>query len=73
MVTEKQDARGQCREVAAALTALPYRQRAALVQRQHHRLTYAEIASNLHCSPAEARASVYAAMRTLRDQLGDQI
>jgi len=59
--------------VEAMVTNLPRTQRAALVLRTFHDLSYAEIATNLCCSEAEAQANVYAALRTLRDSLGDQL
>jgi RNA polymerase sigma-70 factor (ECF subfamily) len=58
------------REIAhtlmAAINALPFRQRAALVQRQFEGLDYQTIAANLECSPDTARAHVYQALRKLR-------
>ena len=71
--TAGQDACDPCRAVAAALAALPPRQRIALIQHRCHGLTYTEIATNLHCSPAGARATVYAALRALRDHSGDRL
>lgn len=50
----------------AAIDALPFRQRAALVQRQFEGLDYQTIAANLACSPEAARAHVYQALRKLR-------
>lgn len=61
----------QCRGVEAALAALPVGQRVALVQRRYRGLPYTEIAATLDASPAEARASVYAALRTLRNHVGE--
>jgi RNA polymerase sigma-70 factor (ECF subfamily) len=49
-----------------AIEALPFRQRAALVQRQFEGLDYQAIADNLECSPESARAHVYQALRKLR-------
>ena len=60
-------------EVEASVAALPPRQRVALVQRKYHDRNYAEIAASLCCSEAAARASVYEALRTLRDRLGDRL
>jgi DNA-directed RNA polymerase specialized sigma24 family protein len=62
----------QC-EVAAFVVALPRKQRAALLLRLNHNLGYAEIAANLRCSAAEARAIVYDALRSLRDHVGDRL
>ena len=49
-----------------AIEALPFHQRAALVQRQFEGLDYATIAANLDCSQDSARAHVYQALRKLR-------
>lgn len=48
------------------IDALPFHQRAALVQRQFEGLDYPTIASNLGCSQDSARAHVYQALRKLR-------
>ena len=50
----------------AAIETLPFRQRAAFVQRQFEGLDYQVIASNLECSQDSARAHVYQALRKLR-------
>lgn len=50
----------------AAIETLPFRQRAALVQRQFEGLDYQVIADNLACSQDTARAHVYQALRKLR-------
>ncbi len=61
------------REVAGVLStaidALPFHQRAALVQRQLEGLEYSAIAANLGCSQDSARAHVYQALRKLRRSL----
>jgi RNA polymerase sigma-70 factor (ECF subfamily) len=49
-----------------AIDALPFHQRAALVQRQFEGLDYPTIATNLGCSQDSARAHVYQALRKLR-------
>ena len=67
------DGRDLLRAVEASVAALPPRQRVALVQRLFHSLSYAEIATSLGCSETAARASVYTALRTLRDRLGDRV
>jgi RNA polymerase sigma-70 factor (ECF subfamily) len=54
------------RTLSAAIEALPFRQRAALVQRQLEGLDYPTIAANLGCSQDSARAHVYQALRKLR-------
>ena len=67
------DGRDLLRAVEASVAALPPRQRVALVQRLFHSLSYAEIATSLGCSETAARASVYTALRTLRDRFGDRV
>ena len=54
------------RTLSSAIDALPFRQRAALVQRQLEGLDYPTIAANLGCSQDSARAHVYQALRKLR-------
>ena len=54
------------RTLSSAIDALPFRQRAALVQRQLEGLDYPTIAANLRCSQDSARAHVYQALRKLR-------
>jgi RNA polymerase sigma-70 factor (ECF subfamily) len=49
-----------------AIDALPFHQKAALVQRQFEGLDYPTIAVNLGCSQDSARAHVYQALRKLR-------
>jgi RNA polymerase sigma-70 factor (ECF subfamily) len=53
-----------------AVQALPGRQRAAVVLRLYGGHTYAEIAEILDCSEGTVKASVFAALRKLRDRLG---
>lgn len=48
------------------IEALPFHQRAALIQRQFEGLDYDTIATNLDCSAESARAHVYQALRKLR-------
>ena len=67
------DARELLREVDAFVAALPLKQRVALVQRKYHDLSYAEIAANLRCTEAAARASVHEALRKLRNRFGDRL
>ena len=66
------DAHDLLREAEAFAADLPLKQRLALVQRKYHGLSYAEIAVNLRCSEAAARASAHAALRTLRERFGDR-
>ena len=54
------------RTLRAAIDALPFHQRAALLQRQFEGLDYPAIAANLGCSRDSARAHVYQALRKLR-------
>jgi RNA polymerase sigma-70 factor (ECF subfamily) len=54
------------RTLTTTIEALPFHQRAALIQRQFEGLDYDTIASNLDCSPESARAHVYQALRKLR-------
>ena len=54
------------RTLLAVIETLPFRQRAALVQRQFEGLDYQVIANNLACSQDTARAHVYQALRKLR-------
>ena len=48
---------------------LPVKQRAALVARRFHDLSYEEIGVSLGCTAESARANVYQAVRKLRDWL----
>jgi RNA polymerase sigma-70 factor (ECF subfamily) len=64
------DERERLRAVARAVEALPPRQRGALMLRQFHGLTYAEIAASVGGNEAGARANVYQAIRKLRRALG---
>jgi RNA polymerase sigma-70 factor, ECF subfamily len=54
------------RTLSAAIDALPFRQRVAVVQHQLEGLDYPTIAANLGCSQDSARAHVYQALRKLR-------
>ncbi len=67
------DARDLLDEVEEFVAALPVKQRLALIQRKYHDLSYGEIAANLRCSEAAARASVHEALRKLRDRFGDRL
>ena len=67
------DGRDLQSEVAAFVAALPCKQRAALMLRLNHKLSYAEIAANLSCPAGEARATVYDALRSLREHVGDRL
>lgn len=52
----------------SAVDCLPIKQRAALVMRYLHELTYSEVAEALNCSEDSARANVYQATRRLRQE-----
>lgn len=67
------DAGKLLREVDAFVASLPDKQRLALIQRKYHDLSYADIAINLRCSEAAARANVHEALRKLRNRFGDRV
>ncbi|MGH2532787.1 MAG: RNA polymerase sigma factor [Thermomicrobiales bacterium] len=67
------DARALLKEVEVFVTALPPKQRVALILRKYHEQSYAEIAVNLKCSEAAARANVHEALRKLREAFGDRL
>ena len=58
--------RETARTLLTTIEALPFHQRAALIQRQFEGLDYHTIAANLGCSLESARAHVYQALRKLR-------
>jgi len=58
--------RETARTLLTTIEALPFHQRAALIQRQFEGLDYHTIATNLGCSLESARAHVYQALRKLR-------
>jgi len=65
------DQREELRAIARAVEALPPKQRAALMLRQFHGMSYAEIAATLECSQDAARANVYQAIKRLREALSE--
>ena len=65
-VAEAFDHRQQLAQLAAAVEALPRKQRAALMMRRYQGLDYASIAQALGSSEEAARANVYQALRKLR-------
>lgn len=67
------DARALLQEVEAFVAKLPAKQRVALILRKYHEAGYDEIAANLKCSEAAARANVHEALRKLRDSFGDRL
>jgi RNA polymerase sigma-70 factor (ECF subfamily) len=67
------DARALLDEVEILVSSLPPKQRIALILRKYHELGYREIAENLKCSEAAARANVHEALRKLRDMFGDRL
>lgn len=62
--------RERFRAVTRAVQELPPRQRAALMLRQFHDMTYDDIAACVGGSAAAARANVYQAIKKLRVVLG---
>ncbi len=66
------DRRDDLRAISDAVRALPQRQRAALMLRQVHEMSYAEIAVAVGGNEAAARANVYQAIKKLRAVLGGQ-
>ena len=67
------DARDLLAAVDGLVGGLPNKQRLALIARKYHDLSYAEIAASLNCSEDAARANVHAALRKLREALGDRL
>lgn len=68
-VADAFDHRQRLEAVAAAVEALPPRQRAALLMRKYQELDYPAIAEALGCTQAAARANVYQALKKLRHRL----
>ncbi|HVN84126.1 MAG TPA: RNA polymerase sigma factor [Candidatus Binatia bacterium] len=64
--------RDELRALRRAVTALPARQRAALMLRQFHDMSYAEIAASVGGNEGTARANVYQALKKLRAALGGE-
>lgn len=54
------------RHVLTLIAGLPLKQKAALIQRQLHGLSYDSIAASLQCSPEAARAHVFQALKKMR-------
>ena len=65
------DRREEVQALREAIQALPAKQRAALMLRRFHDLSYSEIAASLGGSPEAARANVYQAIRRLRQMLAE--
>jgi len=61
--------REQLRAIARAVEGLPPKQRAGLMLRQFHGLSYTEIAATIGGNEVSARANVYQAIRKLREVL----
>jgi RNA polymerase sigma-70 factor, ECF subfamily len=57
------------RQVLLLIDRLPLKQKAALIQRKLHGLSYDHIASSLQCSPESARANVFQALKKIRLEL----
>ena len=68
-VTESND---ELRALRRAVQMLPARQRAALMLRRFHDMSYAEIAASVGGNQATARANVYQAIKKLRAALGGE-
>lgn len=58
----------QLEALRSAVSALPAKQRAALVMRKYQELSYAEIGLALEIAPEAARANVYQGLKKLRAQ-----
>jgi len=54
------------RRMRVSIDALPRQQKAALIQRKLHGLSYAHIATSLQCSQESARAHVFQALKKIR-------
>jgi RNA polymerase sigma-70 factor (ECF subfamily) len=67
------EARDLLIEVQRFVETLPDKQRVALILRKYHEMDYGDIAANLKCSEAAARANVHEALRKLRTCFGDRI
>lgn len=67
------DARALLGEVAAAIAALPPKQRVALTLRKFHGVGYDEIAAVLACSEGAARTNVHVALTKLRERIGERL
>ena len=57
------------RHVLAVIDRLPVKQKAALIQRKLHDLSYDSIATSLQCSSEAARAHVFQALKKIRRAL----
>jgi RNA polymerase sigma-70 factor (ECF subfamily) len=62
-----EDARIQ--EIRAAVAALPFKQRAAVLMHKYEEMDYAQIASVLDCTPSAVKALMFRAYEALRDRL----
>ena len=58
--------------VLTEVDALPAKQKASLILRKYHDLSYAEIGEITDASPDAARANAYLALKTLRLRLRDE-
>jgi RNA polymerase sigma factor (sigma-70 family) len=72
-IADQIDDRQDLAAVAAAVQALPPKQRAALLMRKYQQLGYPAIAEALGCNQSAARANVYQALQKLRLQLAQPI
>ncbi|HKT82142.1 MAG TPA: sigma-70 family RNA polymerase sigma factor [Vicinamibacterales bacterium] len=63
----------QAARVRAAVAELPRKQRAVLVLRIYHELSYQEIADIVGTSVGAAKANVFHALQNLKKRLGDEV
>ena len=63
---QKLEARQHLHQVLQCVDRLPEKQRAALMLRKYHELTYDQIGAILDCSAESARANAYQALKKLR-------
>ena len=66
------EAKELLRQVEHFVSRLPEKQRVALILRKYHEMSYGDIAMNLKCSEAAARANVHEALRKVKNCFGDR-
>jgi RNA polymerase sigma-70 factor (ECF subfamily) len=57
------------REIRAAIAALPFKQRAAVLMHKYEEMDYAQIAEALGCTPSAVKAIMFRAYEALRESL----
>ncbi len=72
IIEEEAEGRETGRQVAGAVAGLPPRQRAMVVLRLYQDLPYQEIARVMGCSEGTVKATMFSAMRKLRQTLVEQ-